>query len=274
MVKNLLNSFVLILFFLSFSYAKDFYTFAVLSSENPIVEYKRYKTLTDYLNSRLHKTVKLVIVKKVERFLELYEKGKIDISIACPVVFYEIKEKYGAKDIALLKINNEIMEAGVWIVRKDSNIKTLKDLKDKKITLGSSICASNCVMPLYVLSKEGITYKDIPDMWSSGTDKAAILNVLSGLADAAGVKEESAKLYLDKGIRIVGKSPYVPRYVVSVSSKLSNKEVNNIKKVLFSLKDKKLLKKIGIDGFVNVPKYMFEIIKNYKEILDKYPFLR
>ncbi len=274
MAKNLLSSFIFSLLILSFSYAKSFYTFAVLSSENPIIEYKRYKTLTTYLHKKLKKPVKLIIVKKVERFLELYEKGKIDISIECPVVFYEIKEKYGAKDIALLKINNEIMEAGVWIVRSDSNIKSIKDLKDKKITLGSSICASNCVMPLYVLSKEGITYKDIPDMWSSGTDKAAILNVLSGLADAAGVKEESAKLYLDKGIKIIGKSPYVPRYVVSVSTTLSDKEINNIKKILFSLKDKKLLKKIGIDGFVNVPKDMFEIIKNYKEILDKYPFLR
>lgn len=274
MVKKFLNSFLVLLLTIFSSYGKDFYNFAVLSSENPVIEYKRYKALTDYLSKKLNKPVKLRIIKKVDKFLDFYEKGLIDISVACPVVYYEIKEKYGAKPLALLKINNEILEAGVWVVRKDSDIKEIKDLKGKKITLGSSICASNCVMPLYVLSKEGITYKDIPDMWSSGTDKAAILNVLAGLADAAGVKEESAKKYLSKGIRIISKSPYVPRYVVSVSEKLSNKEVKILKHLLFSLKDKKLLKNIGIDGFVEVPDYMFEIIKNYKDILNQYPLLQ
>ncbi|EDP73791.1 phosphate/phosphite/phosphonate ABC transporter substrate-binding protein [Hydrogenivirga sp. 128-5-R1-1] len=274
MVKRLLSSFLALFLFVIFSYAKDFYNFAVLSGENPVIEYKRYKALSNYISQKLHKPVKLRIIKNVDKFLDFYEKGLIDISIACPVVFYEIKEKYGAKSLALLKINNEILEAGVWVVRKDSNIKEIKDLKGKRITLGSSICASNCVMPLFVLSKEGITYKDIPDMWSSGTDKAAILNVLAGLADAAGVKEESAKKYLDKGIRIISKSPYVPRYVVSVSRKLSKEDIKALKNVLFSLKDKKLLKNIGIDGFVEVPDFMFEIIKNYKDILNQYPLLQ
>lgn len=274
MIKKFLSSLLFILIFASFSYGKDFYTFAVLSSESPIQEYKRYKILVSYLSNILKKPVQLIIVKKVEKFLTLYKDRKIDIAVTCPVVFYELKEKYNAKDLAVLKINNKILETGVWIVRNDSNIKSIKDLVGKKITLGSSVCASNCVMPLYVLSKEGITYKDIPDMWSSGTDKAAILNVLAGLADAAGVKEESAKKYIDKGIKIIARTPYVPRYVISASSNLDKKEIINIKNVLFSLHDKHLLKKAGIDGFVEAKEYMFEVIKDYKEILDKYPFLR
>lgn len=273
MVKSL-SSFLIFALLITFSYAKDFYNFAVLSGEDPVVEYKRYKVLTDYLSKKLSKPVKLIIIKKVNKFLDYYEKGLIDISVACPVVFYEIKEKYKAKPLALLKINNEILEAGVWVVRKDSDIKSIKDLRNRKITLGSSICASNCVMPLFVLSREGITYEDIPDMWSSGTDKAAILNVLAGFADAAGVKEESAKKYLDKGIRIISKSPYVPRYVVSVSNQLTDKEIAVLEKTLFSLKDKNVLSNMGINGFVKVPDYIFEIIKNYKEILNQYPLLQ
>ncbi len=262
---------ILVLFFVHFSFG---ITLAVLSSGKPVEEYKRYKPLTTYLSDELGKPVNLIIVGQVSKLLEMYDDHKIDISITCPIVYFELKEKGNIDAVAVVKINGQIMESGVIVVREDSNIKTIQDLKDKRVTLGSSICASNCVMPLYVLSKEGITYEDIPGLWSSGSDKAAILAVIAGLADAAGVKEDSAKEYLGKGIKILTKSPYVPRYVVNLSKDLPEDEFNRIKKILFQLNDKEILKKVGIDGFVEPPSGLLDILKGYKSILKRYPMLQ
>ncbi len=273
MVRNLNKILVLFFILLGISQASTL-TLAVLSSGKPIEEYKRYKNLSKYLSNELNMSVELIIVGKVKELLHLYEEKHIDISITCPVVYFELKDKENIEAAAVIKINGKIKESGVIVVRKDSNIKTVQDLKDKKLTLGSSICASNCVMPLYVLSKEGITYKDIPDLWSSGSDRAAVLAVIAGIADAAGVKEETALQFKDKGIRILTKSPYVPRYVVNVSKDLPKKLYNKILDVLYSLKDKETLKKLRIDGFEKPPKDLFNILKDYKSILERYPMLQ
>ncbi len=268
--------FLILLFFLlfSFSYGYSELTFAVLSSGSPVKEYRRFKPLTKYIESKVGIPVKLKIVGKYKKLLDMYKQENVEISISCPVVFYKIKEKHDVEGVAVVKIHGEVLESGVIVVKKNSPIKTVNDLKGAKITLGSSICASNCIMPLYILKIHNITYRDVPDMWSSGSDRAAILAVLAGLADAAGVKEESALLYIDKGIRILAKSPYVPRYIVAVSRKLPANIQKRIKEALYSMKDKNILKKIGIDGFEKPEPKMFKLIKNYNEVLNSYPFLQ
>ncbi len=265
--------FLFLLFFnLSFGY-QDL-TLAVLSSGSPVKEYKRFKALSKYLTEKTGIPIKIKIVGKYQKLLDMYKEVGVDISISCPVVFYKIKENYNVEGIAVVKIDGMVLESGVIVVKKNSPIKTVEDLKGAKITLGSSICASNCIMPLYILKSHNITYRDVPDMWSSGTDRAAILAVIAGLADAAGVKEESALMYLDKGIRILAKSPYVPRYIVAISKDLPSELKEKIKNALYNLKDKSILKKLGIDGFEKPKKEMFKLIKDYNQVLEAYPFLQ
>jgi phosphonate transport system substrate-binding protein len=273
MVRNLNKVLLVICLLFSFSYSNTI-TLAVLSSGNPVQEYKRYKNLSKYISKKLNMPVEIIIVGKAKELLNLYDERHVDISITCPVVYFELKDKKNIEAAAVIKINGKIKESGVIVVRKDSKIKNVQDLKDKKLTLGSSICASNCVMPLYVLSKEGITYKDIPDLWSSGSDRAAVLAVIAGIADAAGVKEETALQFKDKGIRILVKSPYVPRYVVNVSKDLPKDLYNKISNVFYNLKDEQTLKKLGIDGFEKPPENLFDILKDYKSILKRYPMLQ
>ncbi len=260
--------------FIYSSFASERLILAVLSSGNPVEEYRRFKALSDYLSERLGVGIKLKIFGKYTDMLQFYEENTVDISISCPVVYYKIAEKHNVYPAAVVKIKGHVVEAGVIVVREDSNIKSVKQLKGKKITLGSSICASNCVMPLYILSKNEIRYTDISDMWNSGSDKAAILSVISGLADAAGVKEESAQKFLGKGIRIIAKSPYVPRYVVAVHGDLPENLRKKITDILYSLKDKNVLRQIGIDGFEKPDRSMFSIVKDYNNILSQYPLLQ
>ncbi len=272
MVRKLLSSLLIAFVVSAHSYAINL---VILSSGSPVEEYRRYKNLSEYLTKKIKEPVELKIVAKVDELLYMYEKGQVDMSITCPIVYFELKDRgFNIDAVAVIKIDGQILESGVIVVRKDSDIKNVKDLKDRRITLGSSICASNCVMPLYVLSKEGITFEDVPDLWSSGSDKAAILAVIAGLADAAGVKEESALKFLDKGIRILVKSPYVPRYVVNLSRDIPEELYRSIVDALYHLNDEQTLSKLGIDAFVPPPMGLFDILKDYKSILSQYPMLR
>jgi len=263
--------FILVLF--DFSVGKESLTFAVLSYGNPVEEYSRYKNLSIYLSQHLKKDIEVVIVDDIDRLFQMFKERKADMAVGCSVLYFELKQKYNVEAVAIMKINGKAVETGVIITKKDSPIQTIKDLKNKKITLGSPICMSNCVMPLYMLSQAGITQEDVINIWSSGTDKGAILSVLAGIADAAGVKKESIKPYEDK-IKIISESPSFPRHIIMVSKNIDNQTKEKITELLLNLNDKKILSQIGIDGFVKPDNNMFNVIKNYRKILDLFPTLK
>ncbi len=262
----------LLLIFVSFSFGQESLKIAVLSYGDPIKEYKRYSALSKYLSEKINKKVDLIIVEDVDKVFQIFKKNEAQIAIGCSVVYFELKRQYNVEAIAVMKINGKAVENGVLVVKKDSPINSIQDVKGKKITLGSPICMSNCVMPLYMLANAGINQHDVINIWSSGTDKGAILSLIAGIADVAGVKEESIKNY-EPYLKVIAKSPSFPRHIIMVSKNLDKKIYKDIENAIFSA-DNEVLKNMEIDGFVKPQPNMFEIIKNYRKILELFPVLK
>lgn len=269
MVKKIL---FLLLVFVSVSFGQEELKLAVLSYGDPIKEYKRYSVLSKYLSEKLNRKVDLIIVEDVDKVFNLFKKNEAQIAVGCSVVYFELKRQYNVEAVAVMKIGGKAVENGVLVVKKDSPINSIQDVKGKKITLGSPICMSNCVMPLYMLANAGITQHDVINIWSSGTDKGAILSLIAGIADVAGVKEESIKNY-EVYLKVIAKSPSFPRHIIMVSKKIDKKLYKDIENALFSI-DEATLQQMEIDGFVKPQPNMFEIIKNYRKILDLFPVLK
>ncbi len=256
----------------SISFAQEQLNFVVLSYGNPLDEYKRYSVLAKYLSEKLNKKVEVVIVEKVDDVYQLVKRKEAHFVVGCSVVYFELKRQFNIEAVAVIKINGKAVENGVLVVKKDSSIKSIEDVKGKRITLGSPICMSNCVMPLYMLINAGITQEDVVNIWSSGTDKGAILSLLSGVADVAGIREESLKPYQSQ-LRVIAKSPSFPRHIIMVDKNLDKNLFYKINQAIFSI-DEKTLKNMEIDGFEKPKPNMFEVIKNYKKILDLFPVLK
>ena len=269
MLKKVL---ILLLLFVSSSFAQEKLTFAVLSYGDPIKEYKRYSVFARYLSEKINKDVDVIIVEDIEKLFQMFKKKEAQIAVGCSVVYFELKRQYNVEAVAVMKINGKAVENGVLIVRKDSPINSIEDVKGKKITLGSPICMSNCVMPLYMLANAGITQHDVINIWSSGTDKGAILALISSIADVAGVKEESIKDY-QQYVKVIAKSPSFPRHIIMVSKNIDKKLYKDIENAIFSA-DENTLKQMEVDGFVKPQPKMFEIIKNYRKVLELFPVLK
>lgn len=245
---------------------------AVLSYGNPIEEYKRYKILADHITKETKNKVDLQIVKDINTLFDMFKSNQAQLAVGCSIVYFELKKKYNVEAVAVLKINGKAVENGVIVTKADSEITTINQLKGKKIVLGSPICMSNCVMPLYMLSTAGITQEDVPNIWSAGTDKGAIITLLSGLADVAGIREESLKGFEDR-IKIIAKSPSFPRHILMMSKNIDQKVYREIETSIFNV-DEDSLNRMGIDGFVKPQPNMFEVIKRYQKILQLFPFVR
>lgn len=255
----------------SFSFGESL-KLAVLSYGNPVEEYRRYKVLSDYLAKTTDINIDIQIVKDINILFDMFKSNQAQMAVGCSVVYFELRKKYNVEAVAVLKINGKAVENGVLITRSDSDISGINQVRGKKVVLGSPICMSNCVMPLYMLTLAGITQEDVPNIWSAGTDKGAIITLLSGLADVAGVREESLKGFEDR-VKVIAKSPSFPRHILMVSKNIDRNTYAKIEMAIFSM-DREAVEKMGIDGFVKPQANMFEVIRKYKQIMQLFPFVR
>lgn len=265
------NVFALLIFMFNFSFGETI-KLAVLSYGNPVEEYKRYRTLSEYLTKTTDIKIDIQIVKDINTLFDMFKSNQAQMAVGCPVVYFELRKKYNVEAVAVLKINGKAVENGLLITRSDSDISSINQIRGKKVVLGSPICMSNCVMPLYMLTLAGITQEDVPNIWSAGTDRGAIITLLSGLADVAGVREESLKGFEDR-VKVIAKSPSFPRHILMISKNIDKNVYKKIERAIFSM-DIESVEKMGIDGFVRPQTNMFQVIKKYKQVMQLFPFVR
>ncbi len=98
---------------------------------------EKYEPLIEYLNTKLDKKVVLEVLNQEEMDLKIKNK-ELDIATTNPTHFLVIRQNSnlsGAVATLMQKVNDQGTNslAGVILVRKDSPINTLKDIKNKKI---------------------------------------------------------------------------------------------------------------------------------------------
>ncbi|MCP5407846.1 MAG: PhnD/SsuA/transferrin family substrate-binding protein [Chromatiaceae bacterium] len=62
--------------------------------------------------------------------------------------------------------------------------------------------------------KAGLTLADLKDYAYLGRHERVALAVVHGDFDAGGLREDVARLYLDRGLRIIAESPLLPPHVI------------------------------------------------------------
>lgn len=206
--------------------------------------------------------------------------GQIDVAWLAPLAYVTASQKNCA-DVILASVRND--ETGKpsttynsqIIVRADSGINTLKDLKGKKFAFVDPLSASGTLFPMVSIKKE--TGEDPKTFFSQtifagGHDKS-VLAVYQGQVDAAAsfidARDQLEKTFPDikqKTKRIFTAGP-IPNDTVSVRKQFPADLRDQIKKALqdYSKTDdgKKALKSLySIDGLDNVDP------KTYDPILD------
>lgn len=140
----------------------------------------------------------------------------------------------------------------IWVVRKDSDVKSLADLKGKRMVFTSPTSTSGYVMAYSRLVDEGLLKpkQDPKEFFSNvtyggGYDKA-LLAVLNGQADAAAVSDYTmegpkADVYLKpeqrEQLRILTRTPGVPTHGIAVRGDLPEELRNRIASALLKLSD-------------------------------------
>ncbi len=135
--------------------------------------------------------VKLIPLKGGNEVKQVLASGNIDIGLGGAANFFTPIEK-GAPIVIVAPLS---LSPTYLFVNKNTNIKSFKDLKDKKIAANPG--GSSYTYFLYALKKEGIDYKSINFM---DLDKTPTLLALTQKAiDAALISEQEEEKYREAG---------------------------------------------------------------------------
>ena len=198
---------------LDWSYAaeKPLIRFGVIPRYNPLVMYKRYQPIMDYLTTETPYRFELKISKDYPEAVRFLRQGVTQVSSLGDVTFAEANSQYAA--IPILKPLNKDgipFYRSAIIVRADSPLKNIKELRGKTMALGSIHSTSGNLIPRYMLWDNGIRMRDLRSYTNLQHHDAVAKAILKGQFDAGAVKDVVAEKYQSRGLRVIAWSAPLP----------------------------------------------------------------
>jgi len=154
------------------------YVFAILPMHNPARLFEVYGPLVDYLNRNIPGTVfRLEASRNYEEFEKKLFARQVDFALPNP---YQTLNSLGHGYHVIAKMGDDDKFTGVILIRRDSGIKKLADLKGKKVSYPARTALAATMMPQYYFQTHGLDVnRDIENLYV-GSQESSIMNVYLG----------------------------------------------------------------------------------------------
>lgn len=252
---------------------------------------EKIKPLESLLSKKLGIPVKVSVATNYNSTVEAMSSKEIDVGFLPPLA-YVLANDRGIADILLQAQRYSIQEPSgkttkdlvdyyrsMIVVKKNSDIKSLEDLKGKRVAFQGTTSAGGYIWPVAELKKAGINIEtDIEQVTLNGHD-TAVLAVLNDEVDAAAVFEdarntvkEDIKDVFDEVVPIYFSKP-IPNDTISVRSDMSPEWKVNIKDAFINISKDPVGRKILNDvyshaGYIQSTDNKFDIVREYKRLVE------
>lgn len=190
---------------------KQVIRFGVIPRYNPLVMYKRYQPIMDYLTAETPYRFELKISRDYPEAVRFLREGITQVSSLGDVTFAEASTQYAA--VPILKPRNRDgvpYYRSAIIVRNDSPLKGIRELRGRTMAFGSPHSTSGNLIPRYLLWDNGIGLRDLKSFTNLQHHDAVAKAILKGQFDAGAVKDVVAEKYKTHGLRILAWSAPIP----------------------------------------------------------------
>jgi len=253
----------------SFSYAKDTLIFGICPHDSGPTKVKRWYVLADYLSKKLGKKVIVSEDFTFDAFIKKFSNGEYDFVYINPMHYVVAHNLQGYMVFAKEKGRKD---QGVIIVRKDSSINHVSQLKGKKLVFPSPTAWSATILVAAYLNDNGLVYgKDYSAIYTNGPHEVTALAIIKRFADAGGSLErfvKNARPFIRSNIKILAKTQRTSPHVFAYSPKLDAQTKTDLQQALFSLnrEGRDVLLTIGFKG---IEVYSDEDMNDVREIMRK-----
>ena len=253
--------------------------FVPASEKGDESDYKNLIAITEKLTGFNIDTIK---VTDYNAAVEAMRAGRAHIA------WYGGKTYVKAAEIA----NAEAFAAGVrpgekdagyytyFVVKKDSALKELKDVKGKILSLNTIGSTSGDLIPQVELSKINLSIKKkdhFDKVFYSGSHDACLLAVLNNQSDVCGMSSRNFEARLEDGtfekdeIRIIHKSDRVPPPPLAYSKMISKEHRDEIKKAILEAHNHGEIGGYGgkMSHYMEVKDSDYNVLREVIELLNK-----
>lgn len=251
------------------------YIFSIHPLHNPKRLHEIFGPVIDYLDKNIEGvSFRLEASRNYAAYDKKLYAGKFHFSLPNP--FQTVNSlNHGYRVFG--KMGDDHNFRGIILVRKDSGIKTVSDLKGKAVSYPAPTALAATMMPQYYLKSQGLdVLKDVETKYV-GSQESSIMNVYlkNSVAGAtwpppwkALVKE---KPELEKELKIAWQTQPLPNNGLVVRKDIPQKVVKQVSKLLFELHTHKQgrdwLKKMELSRFEKAGSLTYEPVI---EFIDKF----
>ena len=252
--------------------------FVPLKNSEKLVE--DLKPISDYLSERLGVKVEAFTASNYIGVVEGLGSGSVDFGIIPPFSSLLAQKQSSAKPILTSKgKTGKPGYTAELYVRKDSGIKSLQDVKGKKVAFVDPSSSSGYIYPGAMLVEAGLNLdKDISYQFSGGHDKSLqlLLNKdVDVIATFDGVEDRYAKDFpqAKTDIQKLATSDMIPGVMVTASSKMDKELQEKLEKALRDVENDPKMKELftkmfSITGFTDVDQDAYKKVEATAKVMN------
>jgi len=238
----------------------------------------RYKPLAEYLSKKVGARIKLKVLSRYGNIIDNFVSNDMDGAFFGSLTYALAHAKLGVEAIARPENPDGISTyCGLIFVRKDSGIRTARDMAGKRFAFVDKATTAGYLLPLVYFNKNGIrnyrTY--LKEAYFTGTHEDAIYDVLNKKADAGAAKNSIFDLFakederIKKELIVLARSPDVPENALAVKKDLDDSLKKKLKEALLDMHNdpegQAVLKNFGARKFIETMDKDYEPVVKYAQ---------
>jgi len=255
--------------------------FACIPYESELKLIEAFQSLADYIAEQTGIPVNLEIKKSYKEIIDGLSNGDIDLANTGPLVYIKAHDKSGA--YALVKPMPQSSSTPFYksyiIVRKDSGIKKISQLKGKKFAFTDRESTSGYLLPVLMLADAGVKdLKFFSEVRFTGNHDSAFLAVYNGYVDGAGISNYAFTKATDKrlgDVIVIKESDSIPTAPITVRANMPSEQVKKIKEAFLKIsaadkpETKNVLDIFKIKGYIDASDKDYEPIRRARKAIDQ-----
>ncbi|GMT46764.1 MAG: phosphonate ABC transporter substrate-binding protein [bacterium] len=261
----------------------------LIPEQNIFKQIERYKPLAGYLSEKTGITVRLTILSRYGDIIDRFVQRGLDGAFFGDLTGALAIEKLNIEPVVRpVNLDGSTYSYGYIIVRKDSGIKTVDDMKGKVLAFVDRATVTGYLFPISYFRSHGV--KNLKDFFSefyfTGSHDSSVYAVLDGRADIGCVKNTiynnliSRDPTIKNELRIIAKSPLMPESTLCLRKDLPADIKKMIKEVLLTMdrndEGRRILAKLQARRFIEASvedfKPVYEMLKTLGDDIATYQY--
>ena len=252
----------------------------LIPEQNIFKQMERYEPLADHLSKKVSLSIRLIVLPRDGNIINSFVSSGMDGAFFGSFSYALAHEKLGVEVLARpLSLDGTSTYHGLIFVRKDSGIKSIRQMEGKRFAFVDKATTAGYLLPLAYFKKHGKNYKTfLKESYLTGTHEDTIFDVLNRKADVGAAKNTvyermaASDERIKKELVILERSPDVPENGLAVRKDLDGSLKKKLKEALLTMHENPegaaLLKNFGAQRFIETNNSDYQPVYRYAQEIE------